>query len=315
MKMWNAIMEHKAALSILIVIVLVINLFVMIGSLVSVSAGDKGVITSAPDASQIGRVLDEGWHIDPYFLMCHIEQVRYNTQTVEFSVVVSGETLSNLGPVNVRTADNLEVEVDFSLTYNLPHDKVGYIRITYGDYQHTILQQVCRSVPRDIASMFQGLDLAGPMRPVFEQMIATNITERLEHYNINVEMVNLRSINLPDDVDAAVQRKKVAEQDLITANYTALRMMVLAQGQANAAVINATGFAQATIIKANGTAQAIDVIMAIMTVYDSNASVDSYLTQQFITALNDPNSNIQYVVLYNGNGAPFIIDLSGKTTP
>jgi len=310
-KFLRLVWEHKAATTIFVIVILLISLIICMASIWVVPAGYKGVITSAPDQNQIGTVLDEGWHLNPYYLMCHIENIRYNTQSVEFSVTVSDpDVMSNLGPVNVRSKDNLELDVDFSITFHLPADMVSHIRVTYGDYQHSILQQVARSIPRDVASFYNGLDLAGPMRSEFEGQVTDNITSTLEEYDIIVEMVNIRAINLPDDVDQAVQEKKIAEQQLIAANYTAQKYIVLAQGQANAAVINATGFAQATIIKANGSAQAIDLIMGIIRTYDTNATIDAYLTQQFITALNDPNSNIQYVILYDGNGVPVIIDLT-----
>jgi regulator of protease activity HflC (stomatin/prohibitin superfamily) len=300
-KFGQLLLRHRIGVIVLVFIVLLTLL-----SFVNVPAGHKAVVVSAPSSGFIGTTLGEGWHFNPYFILCDVEIIRYNIQTVEFSVLASEGVMSHYGPVNVRSQDNLEVYLDFAITYHIPEDYVSYLRVNYGDYKSTILIQVARSVPRDVCSQYPALELAGPLRPLVEDSIADNITAQLGAHHIVVNEFNLREIQLPDDVDSAVQRKKVAEQELITAGYLANRTVVLAQGQAQAMVINATGFANATVIKANGSAEAVKLIMDMLMIEDSNTTVEDYLTYLYMMALMDPNSNVQFVIVPS-EGVPIII--------
>lgn len=306
----------KWFVAIFTIIALIVVAVITAVSYVNVPAGYKGVITSAPYAKDIGSQLDEGWHFNPYYALCKIELIRYNSQTEEF--VGQDTSDDNAGSIAVRTADNLELFVDFSITYHLPADKVGKIRVQYGDYKNTILLQVARSAPRDIASSYLALDIAGNNRSLLEHDMRLNITNRLASYNIIVDTFSLRDIRLPDSVDAAIQAKKAAEQDLITADYKRQTVIVQAEGNKSARIINAEGEQQATIIKANGSAEAIRIVAEKLRQLDPNSTnmTNAYLTYLYIQALTDPNSNIQYIIIDSGQGGvPIIIDTGKGQTP
>jgi regulator of protease activity HflC (stomatin/prohibitin superfamily) len=296
----------------LVVIILLGSLLIVtLFSFVNVPVGYKGVVTSAPDSNYIGHTFDQGWHFNPYLIFCHVEMIRFNTQTIEYSTATVGEGGTNYGPINVRSMDNLELNVSLTITFHIDADKVSHLRVQYGDYTTTILMQVARSTPRDVASHYMALDMAGPLRPLYEQQIALNITQRLANYDITVEMVNLRQIQLPPDVDAAVQQKKVSEQQYIAAQYQKNRTIVLAEGTARAVVINATAQAQAIWIRANGSAEAVQTVMNQLKLSDPNANVTSYLTWLYLQALTDPNSNIEYIIVTDGTGVPIILNPTG----
>jgi regulator of protease activity HflC (stomatin/prohibitin superfamily) len=312
-KDWNPI--HWATkhwlTSIILMIVLITVVLLTFASLVTVPAGYKAVITSAPDSNNIGQVLDEGWHLNPYYLACTIEQVRYNSQTEEF--VGSDMGSDNAGSIGVRSMDNLEIYVDFAVTYHMSAQNVSHIRITYGDYKQTVLLQVCRSVPRDTMANFNALDIIGEKRGTVEQSMRENITSKLESFGLKVDNFALRDIRPPDSVSKAIEDKKVAEQYLITAGYQAQARVIAAQGNMTATLINANGTAQAQVIKANGSAQAIKLIMDVFKLQDPDATNTTlnYLTWLYIQALSDPQSNIAYIIVPQGNGVPLLI----QTTP
>lgn len=308
----NWIGNHFIGLTLLAIIVIVAVVMISAVSIVTVPAGYKGVVVSAPNRDFIGTTLNEGWHMNPYFVLCDIEIIRYNSQSVEF---IGGDMSDdNVGSIGVRSADNLELFIDFSITYHLPADKVSEIRVTYGDYQHTILTQVCRSVPRDVSSRYLALDIAGTNRSLLEHDIRTNITEKLGNFNIIVDSFNLRDIRLPADVDAAIQAKKAAEQHLIRAGYEAQTKIVLAEGNKTATIINAEGSALARVVQANGSAEAVRIIMEMFRAQDPSATnlTEVYLTWLYIQALTDPNSNIAWIIIQPaGGGVPIIINPNG----
>jgi len=154
--------DNKTVILVFIIIIILVLSVLMVWSLQVVPAGHKKVVVSAPNPDWIGKVIDEGWNFNLYYIACSIETVRYNKQTVAFTNLEVEEGLDIHGPVNVRTMDNLEVYVDFSITYHINAEDVGDLRVKYGDYKQTILVQVARSVPRDVASQFNALEMAGP---------------------------------------------------------------------------------------------------------------------------------------------------------
>lgn len=241
--------------------------------------------------------------------MCSIELIRYNPQSVEF--IGQDFADDNYGSIAVRSNDNLEVFMDFSVTYHIPADKVSSVRLKYGDYRHTILEQICRSVPRDVAAQYNALDIIGENRNAVERSIRENITGQLAEHDIVVELFSLRDIRPPDSVSKAIEDKKVAEQYLITAGYQAQARIVLAQGNLTATIINANASAQAQIIKANGSAAAIKLVMEMFKQQDPDASnvTLNYLTWLYIQALSDPNSNIKYIIVPQGNGLPILLQV------
>jgi regulator of protease activity HflC (stomatin/prohibitin superfamily) len=301
--------KHRVAMAFLIVFLFIFLLIILVAAIISVPAGYKAVVTSAPDAGYIGTTLGEGWHVNPYFLLCNIELIRYNSQSVEFIGYDYAD--DNYGSIAVRSNDNLEVYVDFSVTYHIPADRVSDIRLQYGDYRHTILEQVCRSVPRDVAAQYNALDIIGENRNAVERSIRQNITAQLAEHDIVVELFSLRDIRPPASVSKAIEDKKVAEQYLITAGYQAQARIVLAQGNLTATIINANATAQAQVIKANGSAEAIQLIMEMFKLQDPSANnvTLNYLTWLYIQALSDPNSNIQYIIVPQGNGVPILVQV------
>lgn len=282
----------------------IIILAVLAASFVNIPAGYKGVIVSSPTGPSSTEI-DEGWHFNPVYAVSDIEVIRYNVQTRDMT---SGST------VTVRSADNLNIKMDISLVFHIPPDKVADNRIQYGDMT-TLIDRYIRNVPRDVASHYNATYIGGDGRGVVEHHIKTNLTAALANYNIIVDDVLIRSIDLPDTVDKSIEAKKQAEQNMITAEYNYETTLTNARADADAQIIAAHGEANATVIHAEGQAQAIAEVQAqLAKTYGNNSNVtydpvQVYLTWLYIKALTDPNSNVQYVILTDGSGNPIILDL------
>jgi regulator of protease activity HflC (stomatin/prohibitin superfamily) len=215
----------------------------------------------------------------------------------------------------VSSQDNVGIYVDFSIVYHIEPSKVADLRIEAGDYKQSVLIPVARSVPRDICAQFNALDIRGERRSVVEQGIRENITIKLAEKYIIVELFALRDIRLPAQYENAIVAKKVAEQNVITQQYNlqaqqfvANQTIINAQASADAVVINATAQANATVVLAKGRAEAIELIMAKLNSTPGNASAD-YLRYLYISALNDPNSNIQFIMVPTEGGTPIIVQV------
>jgi len=285
-------------------IIFIIIMAVLAASFVNIPAGYKGVIVSSPTGPS-NKEIDEGWHFNPLYAVSDIEVIRYNVQTRDMT---SGST------VNVRSADNLNIKMDISLIFHIPADKVADNRIQYGDMT-LLIDRYLRNVPRDVASKYNATYIGGDGRGVVEHNIRVNLTAALLDYNIIVDDVLIRSVDLPDTVDQSIEAKKQAEQNMIAAEYNYETTLTNARASADAQIIAAHGEANATVIHAEGQALAIEEVQEqLAKTYGNNSNisydpVQVYLTWLYIKALSDPNSNVQYVILTDGSGNPIILDL------
>ena len=293
------------------IVALLILTIIVSASVVIVPAGYKGVIVSSPSGPDYNEI-DEGWHINPYYLFCKIVLVRYNTQQMSF--VGADEAGDSQGSIDVSSSDNLAVEMDFSIMYHIQADKVADLTIEAGDYKDSIMIPICRSVPRDAAARYTALEMRGEKRGDIEVEIGSEITRRLAEKHIVVESFAMRSIRLPDTVEKAIEEKKAAEQQMIAANYTREKEIIEADAERQSAIIRAEGTAQSTIVEANGSAEAVRIIMDSLNV-TGNESVllQAYLQYLFIQALQNPDSNVQFVIVPS-DGQSLIINLNNNGT-
>jgi regulator of protease activity HflC (stomatin/prohibitin superfamily) len=110
-------------------------------------------------------------------------------------------------------------------------------------------------------------------------------------------------------------KKKVAEQNVLTEQYNLLaqqfvanQSIINATAHAEALIINATAQANATVILAKGRAEAVEIVMAKLNSTPGNATTD-YLRFLYISALNDPNCNIEFIVIPTEGGTPILLQL------
>jgi regulator of protease activity HflC (stomatin/prohibitin superfamily) len=276
-------------------LLLVLTLSV-VASLVSVPGGNVAVITNSPDSSLIGSTLNEGWHFDPVYALSEVEIIRYNTQTAEF---VGDDYMADddTGSIQVLSKDNLAIVLDFSITYNIPTDNVSHIRMAYGhDFSETIIKQAARSVPRDVCAGYNATEIIGDDRSIVERTIKEQITKAIESYGVDVVDVKLRDIRPPTSLMNAIESKKVAEQEVITAEYKKQKITIEAEANMTKVLIEADASAQARILNANGSAQAIRMVMDMLQGSNDTETINNYLTWLYIQALMDPNSNVSFVI-------------------
>jgi regulator of protease activity HflC (stomatin/prohibitin superfamily) len=294
--------DNKIGFIILIlsVAMLVIMVIIASASLVTVDTGEVAIITVSPNSDLRGATLGTGWHFDPIYCFSNIEKIRYNTQTIEY---VGEDYIDDdvSGSLEILSNESLMLCVDMSITYNIPLDNVSDIRTTYGaDFENTIFQCV-RSIPRQICSQYSALDIVGGSRATIEQEITDKLTKEIESYGIEVVTVNLRDIRLPDSLSDAIEEKKVAEQEILTAQYNAQTIEIQALANMTKILIEANATAQASIIEADGQAEAIQTVMAMLQGSNETESMQYYLTWLYMQALMDPNSNVEYIITDDGN--------------
>jgi regulator of protease activity HflC (stomatin/prohibitin superfamily) len=246
--------------------------------------------------------IGEGWNWNPVYALSDVEIIRYNTQTRD---------MTGASGLTVRSSDNLDIKVDCTLIFRMPSDKVAEIRIQRGNYLD-LVDRYIRNTPRNVASNYTGEYIGGEGRIAVEQEVLTQITSDLAAYDITVEDYLIRSVDLPETVDQAIEEKQAAEQKVVTAEYNRQAIVINAQAEASRLAIEAEGYKNATIIRANGTGEAIRIVMDQLITNDPNLTniTEAYLTMLYIQALTNPDSNIEYIIITDG-GNPIIIQPKG----
>jgi regulator of protease activity HflC (stomatin/prohibitin superfamily) len=276
-------------------IVAIIVVILLASSLISVPAGSKAVVTSG---FGIGTIYNEGWNWkNP---LQGVENVRYNTQRVEF---IGFDTASdNQGNLIVNSKDNIAITIDFQVVFHLDPARVSEIRVQNENFEETVVIPICRSVPRDVCAEFDAITIRGEGREQVSESIRYNITTRLAEKGIVLEEFALQEISLPTEYESAITAKKVAEQNVITQQYN----LEAQQYVANQVIVNALAEANVTTIDASAKAIAINTIMNQFHITNQTEASNIYLRWLYIRALTDPNGNVNYIFTNESTVAPII---------
>jgi regulator of protease activity HflC (stomatin/prohibitin superfamily) len=291
--------SRGGVISIAVIILLITSIVLTAASFRNVPAGHKGVILAGPSGPSREEI-NEGWSFNIAYMVSDIRIVRYNVQTRDM-VDTQGTSLT------IRSSDNLNVHMDLSLVYHFPGDRVADIWIQYGE-PIEIIDRYMRSVPRDVASNFTGEYIGGIGRIVVEEEILRQLTLALTVYDVVVDDLLVRGVDLPDTVDIAIEEKLAAQQKVVTAELERQAIVIRAMAEADRLRLTADGIRNATIIRANGTAEAMRIIIEMLKFEDPNLvnATWAYLTLLYIQALSDPDSNIEFIIITDG-GVPIII--------
>lgn len=285
--------------------VLVLFLFLGPGGFINIPAGHKGVIVSSPSGPSTVEI-DEGWHWNPVYAVSDIEIIRWNTQTRE---------MDGANFIEVRSSDNLNIELDVALIYHYTEDQTAEIRIDRSNIDD-IIDNILRQAPRNVAANYTGEFIGGEGRLAVEIDTQRVITEQLAAYDVVVEQFIIRDIDLPQSVDTAIEEKKASEQQIQTAENRLQATLIEANASRLAAIIEAEGIRNSTIIKANGSAEAVREVVEMLMAADPalDNATEAYLTWLYLQALTDPASNVNYVIITDGGGNPVIVDLGSTGT-
>ena len=281
--------DKKIKIGIAVIIVIVLLVVGLSSTIRSIPAGHKGVIVSG--LGEIGGQFDEGVRFVGIFVT--IELVRYNTQGIE-------ETIS------ILTNDEVNVPVDFQITYHLQESKVGEIHTKNPDYQDVIIRTLLRSEARKTAA---DLNLTSEdinkKRTVFESQIQSRCISKMGLKFIIVESVNIRNVDLPRQILDASEKRAASKIDIETAKYE----LEAERARAQKEQIKAAAESNATIILAQGQAESIKILSEVSGDM-SIEMMDYILSLRYIAALRDPNSNVQFVIVPE-DGPSLILDLDG----
>ena len=122
--------------------------------------------------------------------------------------------------MDVLSSNGLNVSVDVSIRYRPIPGKLGYIHNEIGsNYAYKVVIPEVRSATRKIIGRYTPEEFYSSKRETVQSEIEDEVSAILEEKNINLDALLLRSIKLPETIQAAIERKLRQEQESLEYEY------------------------------------------------------------------------------------------------
>jgi len=201
-----------------------------------------------------------GWHL--YFPMVSWIET-WNIKTQELKEVAT-----------VPSSEGLISQLDISVLYNVPKERVVFVRTTTGrDYRETILEPYVREAIRNVVSGYAVKALFSDAgRHEIGKKILAFLKEKLEPRGIIVQDVLLRDVRLPPTFATSIEAKLKAEQESFQKEFE----LAKAKKDAEIEVARAEGVAKSNLIIAESIS-------------------DKYLRYRWIEGLSRNQAQVIYI--------------------
>jgi regulator of protease activity HflC (stomatin/prohibitin superfamily) len=292
--------------TLIIILVAALLLSVVSAGVVFIQPEDRGVVISALQSGGVRpQALQPGlrWII-PFFES--VITYPISRQTYTMSIAPSEGAIQGDDSITARTSDGQEIFVDASVIFAIDPNKVVQVHIDWQDrYDVELVRPLARGVIRDVVSQYRVEQVVTTQRTEMISQISENMNQKLSNNGLLLVEFILRNITFSPEYAASVEQKQIAEQQAQQAAFIvdqrrqeAEQARQVAQGQADAVVINAKGAADARVIQAQAEAQALELIASAL------KNNDNLLLYQYINKLAP---GVQVMLVPNNN--PYLLTL------
>jgi prohibitin 2 len=232
-----------AAKAVLVGIILLIIIGVVASASVQiVESGNRGVLLHWSAVDITSPPLDEGLHFVTPF---QDSVVNIEVRTMKF--VKSTSSASK----DLQTVST-EVTVNYRPSPNSVHTLYKEIGL---DYENRVIQPAVEEVVKQVTAQYNAAELI-TKRPQVKSDIESEITTRLNVYNIITDVISITDFQFSTLFAQAIESKVEAEQKAQKAENDLIRIEV----EARQLEAQAEGLAAANIAEARGEAEAIAII-------------------------------------------------------
>lgn len=172
----------------------------------TVDAGERGVKFSSFSGTDLSTTYAEGFHIHPPWTK--IEQYEVRVQ----------ETLE---PIVALSSNGLSITMDISVRYRPIPDELPRLHTTYGqDYFRRMIQPGLRSVAREVVGRYTPEELYSSKRTELQERIEQGVQAGVQDEFIEVSAVLIRHVELPQQIQTAIENKLKEEQEAERYEFT-----------------------------------------------------------------------------------------------
>jgi len=280
------------AVVIVVAVIVVFALFVAARSIRVIPQARAGVVERL---GRYSRTLEPGLTLVTPF----IERVR--------PLVDLREQVVNFAPQSVITEDNVVVGIETVLYFTITDPRSATYEIA------NPLQAIEQLTVTTLRNVIGGLSLEATLtaRESVNTELRTVLDEATGKWGIRINRVEIKSVDPPQDIRAAMEKQMRAERDrraailtaegekqaqILTAEGAKQAAVLNAEGAQQAAVLDAEGERQAAILRAEGEAKAIDTVFKAIHAGKPNQELLSYEYLQMLPQLAEGDSNKVFVV-------------------
>ena len=201
------------------------------------------------------------------------EGFTFITPLVESLVIVDVRvTPHEFKAIEAASRELLAIRLTGKLNFHLLPDKVNYLYQTVGlDFPNKILDPALSDFLKEVAPRYS-INEVLPKRDEIRRGAVDSLSNNLRRYGIVIDDIYIADISFPAEFNAAIERKQVAEQNVLTESQIlaqrkiqADQALAVADGIARANVRNAEGEAQAILLKASAQSKANDMLNQTLT--------------------------------------------------
>lgn len=307
----NRPLKNATVTVIVIGVIAIITTFVAAG-MVFIEPQERGVVISAISPQGYRQeALEPGlrWII-PFAE--RVELYPISRQTYTMSIAPNEGQIANDDSITARTSDGQEIYVDASIIFQISPDQVVNVHIRWQDrYTDELVRAQARGIIRDAVSQFGVEEVYSTRRLDLTREITEQLSVKLEENGLDLVDFVLRNITFSPEYAASIEQKQIAEQLAEQAKFVveqkrqeAEQARQVAQGRADAVVIDAKGVAEARIIEAEAEAKALEVIASVL------RGNPDLLTYEYISKLSP---TIQTMLLPSNSPFVFTLPENGVT--
>src|SRR3984885_9076038 len=266
---------------IVVLVLVVVALFVAARSIRVIPQARAGVLERL---GRYSRTLEPGLNIVVPF----VERVR--------PLIDLREQVVNFSPQPVITQDNVVVAIETVLYFTITDPRAATYEIA------NPLQGIEQLTVTTLRNVIGGITLEESLtsRENVNTQLRAVLDDATGKWGIRINRVEIKSVDPPPDIKAAMEKEMRAERDrraaILTAEGTKQAAILTAEGEQQAAVLTAEGARQAAILRAEGEAKAIATVFAAIHEGNPDQKLLSYQYLQMLPELARGDSNKVFVI-------------------
>jgi len=206
------------------------------------------------------------------------------------------EQVVNFKPQAVITSDNVVVAIETVLYFTITDARSATYEIA------SPLQAIEQLTVTTLRNVIGGITLEDTLtsRENVNTELRGVLDEATGKWGIRINRVEIKSVDPPPDIKAAMEKQMRAERDrraaILTAEGTKQAQILTAEGEKQAAVLKAEGARQAAILRAEGEAKAIATVFDAIHKGDADQKLLSYQYLQMLPQLAQGEANKVFVI-------------------
>jgi len=254
-------LKTKQIIAIVVVLLILAAAGAVVACITTIPTGHTGVVTTFGSVEDY--TFDAGVHFKLPWQKVVMMDNRIQKQTVNLSCFSS---------------DIQEVTMVFTVNYQINKANAQVIYKTIGiDYYNTVIVPCINESTKVVTAKYSAEDLVSE-RTNLAYEIETELSEKLELYNVEVVSTSIEDMDFTDAFTNAVEEKQVAQQNKLRAETEAETLKIEAEAAAEVKRIEAQAQADAKLIEAEAEAEANRKVAESIT--------DNILYNKFIDSWN-----------------------------